>query len=498
MYLTAYRKIEASKSKLNILTPNDLISKASHLLQNEYVAVKVAEKFKYVFIDEFQDTNLDQFHLVQQLIQYGVKIFLVGDDKQSIYGFRGADVENSINMHSIIQYLQSDNTEEIYLNENFRSDRLLIELINKIFSQKYLFNGNLVRFPYEPLVVPENVQYTDDEHCLEVRLDEEVEMAIKDLSENQGISYGNIAILCRRNYDLDKIAARLKELGYPVEVVGGKGFYRAKETIDTYKLLNALINCNEEYQRELIFTDYYKSVMCSKAITNSFDALINEFRTMLRRETVEEALAYIYDKTMVLDYYRANNQYQAVANLNKLKDIARELINKDSMQPIQFLEYLNIMITSGQDEDEADISESERQKGVIRVYSIHKSKGLSFPVVIIPCIETNLNRPITKPKIIFSTKDGISAIAFNSKELSDKIQSDPEYLKLLEIKTLEQLEEELRIFYVACTRAKHKLVLISNKSKDEILSTKTWKDNISIAKWLMQIDNGEFIESYSK
>ena len=133
-----------------------------------------------------------------------------------------------------------------------------------------------------------------------------------------------------------------------------------------------------------------------------------------------------------------------------------------------------------------------------RVYSIHKSKGLSFPVVIIPCIETNLNRPITKPKIIFSTKDGISAIAFNSKELSDKIQSDPEYLKLLEIKTLEQLEEELRIFYVACTRAKHKLVLISNKSKDEILSTKTWKDNISIAKWLMQIDNGEFIESYSK
>lgn len=129
----------------------------------------------------------------------------------------------------------------------------------------------------------------------------------------------------------------------------------------------------------------------------------------------------------------------------KLKDIARELINKDNMQPIQFLDYLNIMITSGQDEDEADVAEIERERGIIRVYSIHKAKGLSFPIVIVPCIDTKLNRPITKPKIIFDSKKDRCKIGFNNKELSDDIKTDKDYIDLLEEKTVEQLEEELRV-----------------------------------------------------
>ena len=140
MYLEAQELIEKQKKEENVLTPNDLISKTVELLENDYVAKKVAEQYKYIFIDEFQDTNKDQFNLVNILITHGVKIFLVGDDKQSIYGFRGADVENSMEMHSIIKLMQEKNEEEIYMNENFRADKSLIETVNKIFQTKKLFN----------------------------------------------------------------------------------------------------------------------------------------------------------------------------------------------------------------------------------------------------------------------------------------------------------------------------------------------------------------------
>ena len=501
MYLTAQERVEERKKQDNILTPNDLIAKAVQLVSNDYVAKKIAKKYKYIFIDEFQDTNKDQFNLVNILINYGVKIFLVGDDKQSIYGFRGADVENSIEMHSIIKLLQKSDEEAAYMNENFRADSELIEILNEIFQNSFYYNSTVLKFPHEPFAMPKETG-TDDS-CFEIRHSEPIDAVIEDLVKTQQIdkrpiTYSDIVILCRRNFDLDRISTMLKEEGFPVEVVGGKGFYRAKEVIDTYKLLNALINCDDAYQNEFEFTDYYASIRSSNDIKEEPENLMDEFRSVLRRETVEESLSYFYDKSMIMEYYRERKQFQAVANLHKLKDIARELINKDNMQPIQFLDYLNIMITSGQDEDEADVAEIEREQGIIRVYSIHKAKGLSFPIVIVPCIDTKLNRPITKPKIIFDSKKDRCKIGFNNKELSDDIKTDKDYIDLLEEKTVEQLEEELRVFYVACTRAQHKLILHSDKPKSHIERTLHWRDNASVAKWLMQIDNGDFYKQYSK
>lgn len=502
MYLEAQDIIENKKKEENVLTPNDLISKTVKLLDDDYVAKKIAEKYEYIFIDEFQDTNKDQFNLVNILINHGVKIFLVGDDKQSIYGFRGADVENSMEMHSIIKLMQKKNAEEIYLNENFRADKSLIEIINRIFKTTFYYNKNALRFPYEPIGIPETVAEQEDKACFEICYSEPIESVIERIVKNKEINgrtaeYSDIVILCRRNFDLDRISASLKEKGYPVEVVGGKGFYRAKEIVDTYKLLNVLINDGISYQNEFVFTDYYKSIMNSENIEKTPAELLEEFRTVIRQETVEESLTYFYEKSLIIEYYRQRKQFQSIANLYKLKDLARELINKDNMQPIQFLDYLNIMITSGQEEDEADVSEIEREKGVIRIYSIHKAKGLSFPIVIVPCVDTKLNRPITKPKIILDSKSDKYRIGFNNKELSDDIKTDRDYSKLLEVKTMEQLEEELRVFYVACTRAKHHLVLLSDKSKTEIEQTKGWNDSASVAKWLMQIDNGQFVQTYS-
>ena len=145
------------------------------------------------------------------------------------------------------------------------------------------------------------------------------------------------------------------------------------------------------------------------------------------------------------------------------------------------------MISTGQEEDEADIPEVERSQGVVSLYSIHKAKGLSFPIVIIPNCDNKLNRPITKPKIILDLKSEKPALAFNCETISDSIIPDTEYLRLLDANVKEQLEEEIRVFYVACTRAEKQIVVASTNTKDKVMQTLRFRDYASVSRWLLEM-----------
>lgn len=489
MFLEIYNRIEceveASKRKNNVITPNGLVRCAANLLQIPSIINRVVKKYQYVFIDEFQDTNKDQFTLVDSLIKHGVKVFLVGDDKQSIYAFRGADVQNSQEMHSLINKVYKKSSEK-YLSENFRSTKEIIAVINSIFSHPFTFNGDKLTFPVEPLEVPScEISEPNTTPILF-----EYEKPVKDIIQNilstttikgKPAQYGDIAILCRRNFDLDKIASELKEAGVPICVVGGKGFYKTKEIIDTYKLLNAIVYNNETALNEVRFTDYSKSVKGT-----NINQIIMEMQDIIRLETVDASLSELYERTGIIKYYRQNHNYQAVSNLLKLNELARTIMDRDNMQPLQFIEYLYIMISTNQEEDEADIPEAERNTGVISLYSIHKAKGLSFPIVVIPCCDNKLNRPITKPKIILDLKSERPTLAFNAEIISNSLTPDKEYLRMLKNNVKEQLEEEIRVFYVACTRAESQIIIANTKSKEQVMQTLRYRDYASVSKWLIE------------
>ena len=502
LYLEAYEQIERRKSDMSILTPNDLIRNAVNLLRQDYIARKVAEQYHYLFIDEFQDTNKDQFDFVTILISKGVKVFLVGDDKQSVYAFRGADVENSRAMNSLIAELKElQDNSDYYLDENFRTDGKLIDEINHIFKHTFTFDGTRIDFPVEPLVIPESKIGTGVNDCVNIFFEkpivEVVKSALSKKIKDRKAEYGDIAILCRRNFDLDRIADILKNAGFPVEVVGGKGFYKAKEVVDTYKLFNAVINNESKYRNELIFTDFFQAII-KNSLGMVFDDFISELEVVFRRETVEEILTYIFDKSCILEFYRSQQNYQAISNLHKLKDISRNLMNKENMQPLQFLEYLYIMISTRQEEDDADIAESERKNGVIRLYSIHKAKGLAFPIVIVPFIDNRLNRPITKPKIILDIKADPPMLAIDNETVGKELSVDKDYSAMLKERIIEHLAEEIRIFYVACTRAKHNLILCCNRPFTYSVKALQWENYASITKWLCEIDNGKFVNLHRK
>lgn len=489
MFLEIYNRIEceveASKRKNNVITPNGLVRCAANLLQIPSIINRVVKKYQYVFIDEFQDTNKDQFTLVDSLIKHGVKVFLVGDDKQSIYAFRGSDVQNSQEMHSLINKVNKKSSEK-YLSENFRSTKEIIAVINSIFSHPFTFNGDKLTFPVEPLEVPSCA--ISEPNTTPILF--EYEKPVKDIIQNilstttikgKPAQYGDIAILCRRNFVLDKIASELKEAGVPICVVGGKGFYKTKEIIDTYKLLNAIVYNNETALNEVRFTDYSKSVKGT-----NINQIIMEMQDIIRLETVDASLSELYERTGIIKYYRQNHNYQAVSNLLKLNELARTIMDRDNMQPLQFIEYLYIMISTNQEEDEADIPEAERNTGVISLYSIHKAKGLSFPIVVIPCCDNKLNRPITKPKIILDLKSERPTLAFNAEIISNSLTPDKEYLRMLKNNVKEQLEEEIRVFYVACTRAESQIIIANTKSKEQVMQTLRYRDYASVSKWLIE------------
>ena len=168
------------------------------------------------------------------------------------------------------------------------------------------------------------------------------------------------------------------------------------------------------------------------------------------------------------------------------------MMDKDNIQPLQFLEYLYIMISTNQEEDEADIPEVERKDGVVTLYSIHKAKGLSFPIVIIPCCDNKLNRPITRPKIIFDIKSEIPSIAFDFQAINKELPPDLEYQRLFSANIKEQLEEEIRIFYVACTRAEKQIILANNSSISRVKQTLRYNDYASISQWIFEIKQPNF------
>ncbi len=510
IYLKCYKQIEELKRERNVLTQNDLIKISARLLQDKYVAKSISSKYKYLFIDEFQDTSIDQFNLVKAFIDNGVKVFVVGDEKQSIYRFRGSDIKSFYEMTDVISEIKkrgSSDKEEIFINENFRTDYQLLTNINTIFNSAFYFNRR--RIPFKNLALDKIDTLKRDKKStanpLQIYYKADIPTVVKEIISNQTIKdkpikYKDIAILCRRNSDLDEHAAALKKNGIPVEVVGGKGFYRAKEIIDTFKILNAIINKGKIEREELKFTDYYKAYTSAK---ENFDDVIEELSISIRENVISNFLDILYKKCGIVKYYKYLNNLQAIANLQKLQNISREKMYEEGVQPVDFLQYLDIMISTNQEEDEAELSKRDREEGAVSLYSIHKAKGLDFKIVIIPDLDLNLNRAATKPKIISVYEDDKIQLGFNSYSLfsddEDKRNTDPEYDSLLTDYTISNLEEELRILYVAMTRPKHMLVLLNKGSKQEILEEcNRNRYYVSYFRWINEIQDGNFVLNFEK
>lgn len=481
-------EINKLQREKNIISLNNLVPTANYLIQDKEIAKRVAKLYKYIFIDEVQDIDTIQFDLIRSMSDIGIKLFMIGDEKQSIYAFRGADTNNINRINTLIGTNNKNNT----LSINYRTDPALLEIINSIFSSKFRFQNKRLNFPSQNLIAGKKTDGCNNP--FEVVFDKPISEIINDVVSyskihNKNIGFGDIAVLCRRNHDLEMIGKNLKSAHIPVEVIGGSGFFKKLEIIDTFKILNAVIYKNVININEAEFTCYFRSLTQSSDST-PFKDFINEIGAVCRVLSIESILEFIYDRSHIFDYLRTKNQYQAISNLLKLKDKARDMVITQMIQPIQFLEYLNIMISSQKDEDEADILETDRKSGVVSVYSIHRAKGLKFPVVIIPNCDFNLTNFGPPPNILFDINDKNYVLGINKNYFNKNAEYiDLRYDEIHKNKIKEQLEEEIRILYVAMTRAENKLILSCKRTKTQVTNfikapTTSW------IKWIIQ--SGEY------
>ena len=481
-------EINKLQREKNIISLNNLVPTANYLIQDKEIAKRIKKIYKYIFIDEVQDIDTIQFDLIKSMSDIGIKLFMIGDEKQSIYAFRGADTNNINRINTLIGTNNKNNT----LSINYRTDPALLEIINSIFSSKFRFQNKRLNFPSQNLIAGKKTDGCNNP--FEVVFDKPISEIINDVVSyskihNKNIGFGDIAVLCRRNHDLEMIGKNLKSAHIPVEVIGGSGFFKKLEIIDTFKILNAVIYKNVININEAEFTCYFRSLTQSSDST-PFKDFINEIGAVCRVLSIESILEFIYDRSHIFDYLRTKNQYQAISNLLKLKDKARDMVITQMIQPIQFLEYLNIMITSQKDEDEADILETDRKSGVVSVYSIHRAKGLKFPVVIIPNCDFNLTNFGPPPNILFDINDKNYVLGINKNYFNKNAEYiDLRYDEIHKNKIKEQLEEEIRILYVAMTRAENKLILSCKRTKTQVTNF-IKAPTISWIKWIIQ--SGEY------
>ncbi|MFC3800952.1 UvrD-helicase domain-containing protein [Cohnella sp. GCM10012308] len=446
------------------LDPDNLLEYCYKLLvRSSDAANQIKNKYKYVFVDEFQDTSLYQTGIIKKICDGSPEspsLFVVGDSKQSIYQFRGADLSS---YQQVERWIQRDG-EILTLSTNFRSTTELVMLVNILFRRikeanpQYSFQPEPLR-PREESTAP--VDYTSAyEWLLSIEKEgiKQPELVARYIKENidKGMSPKDFAILFRKNYQMMDFYAALTAVGIPAQLIGAGSFYNQREVVDTYKILNYILNTtNPVYAEEALETFYVQND--PMRLQMLADALV----PIIQKRTPAQLLDRLYQVSNIRERI-ASTLPQGVANLNKLKALTRKLSISESLQLQEYTGWLHAMIASQKEEQQADVAEGNDIEAVTLI-TIHKAKGLEYPVVILPRLEESTSQSVLAPPIIYSNQTGLEfSYAPYYGDRNSKIVST-NYNGMIDDFQNELYSEELRVFYVALTRAEKKLVFVGDE-----------------------------------
>ncbi len=481
------KRYARKKDELGALDYDDLQILVLKLLEDESIRQKYQGKFKYIMVDEFQDTNELQKKIFYKLctkdkILDRSNLFIVGDPKQSIYGFRGADLE-------VFYSVMDDIGNVINLEKNFRTVDTIITVVNDLFEKlmgnrynalkSYHVSNNKIDVEIlekEDLMVPPNIGNRDYNTYYESRL---IASRIKELVGKGQFNYGDFALLFRATTTDHIYEEALREYGIPYYNIGGKGFYQSQEIID---LLNGIKTISNRYDtiatigflrgpmiglsdKTIYWLLRYKEN--SLIHTLGMDIPYIEKKEKEKASKAEKLLKKLMVKKDLYGVYPLLNELiheiyyleslllyqggrQLVSNVYKFLEIARKFDKELAGSLEDFIDYIEKLKHT--DESQAKIEGEDAD--VVKIMTIHKSKGLQFPVVVIPQMARGFN--YQQPSILFNKDKGIGL----------KYDDTPPFYNSMKdcIRTKDD-EENKRILYVAMTRAEKRLI-IGNQGKN--------------------------------
>ena len=471
-----YKEYQKQLKANNALDFDDLIFKTVELFQfHPEVLDYYQERFRYIMVDEYQDTNTIQFQLVSMLARKYQNLCVVGDDDQSIYKFRGANVKNILNFENVFPEAVT-----IKLEQNYRSTKNILNAANEVIKHnkgrktKKLWTeneeGDLIEFH----------QYgTEYEEARKIIHE------IEDLSK-EGYDYKNMAILYRTNAQSRVFEESFMIKNIPYRIVGGTNFYQRKEVKDILSYLKVVDNGLDDLAVRRIInvprrgigaatiekinvyavehnisfldacfsSDSIDTLGNAKKKINGFADLIREFRRKMQEGSLEELFKYITDETGYIANLKAEETEEAEGRIENINELLNKVVTyeqeAEEASLSELLEEIALV---------ADIDNLEDSDNRVVLMTLHSAKGLEFPYVFICGME-----------------DGIF----------------PSYMTVMS-EDDDDMEEERRLCYVGITRAKKKLYL--SAAKRRMMQGRTQFNKVSrfideIPEQLLQLDTG--------
>lgn len=440
----------------NAMDFDDLLTLTYQLFrEHEDIRHKYAARFDYVLVDEYQDTNHVQMSIVMQLCQEKLRVCAVGDDSQSIYSFRGANIDNILNYQR-----QFQGTRLFKLEQNYRSTQTIVEAANSLIKHnrnqipKDVFSENAKgeKIQYKPA-------YSDKEEAAIVAKD------VKRIRREDGCQYSDFAILYRTNAQSRSFEEEFRKQGIPYRIYGGLSFYQRKEIKDIIAYFRLVANPDDEEAIKRIInypargigaTTVLKIADCAHQNQVSFWEVIGAPEryglavtkgTINKLETFRLLISSFIDRAQTTDVYELGDAIIKESGISQ--DImsgkdADDLARQENLE--EFLSGMSAFVEERREEGRFDElflqdylqdvalltdadSDGDKDEPRVSLMTVHAAKGLEFPTVFVVGLEENI------------------------------------FPSPLSAASLRELEEERRLLYVAITRAEKHCILTNAKNR---------------------------------
>lgn len=440
----------------NAMDFDDLLTLTYQLFrEHEDIRHKYAARFDYVLVDEYQDTNHVQMSIVMQLCQEKQRVCAVGDDSQSIYSFRGANIDNILNYQR-----QFQGTRLFKLEQNYRSTQTIVEAANSLIKHnrnqipKDVFSENAKgeKIQYKPA-------YSDKEEAAIVAKD------VKRIRREDGCQYSDFAILYRTNAQSRSFEEEFRKQGIPYRIYGGLSFYQRKEIKDIIAYFRLVANPDDEEAIKRIInypargigaTTVLKIADCAHQNQVSFWEVIGASEqyglavnkgAMNKLETFRLLISSFIDRAQTTDVYELGDAIIKESGISQ--DImsgkdADDLARQENLE--EFLSGMSAFVEERREEGRFDElflqdylqdvalltdadSDGDKDEPRVSLMTVHAAKGLEFPTVFVVGLEENI------------------------------------FPSPLSAASLRELEEERRLLYVAITRAEKHCILTNAKNR---------------------------------
>lgn len=445
-----YAPYNAALRKANAMDFDDLLGWPIRLFeQHPETLTEYQRRWRYLHIDEYQDTNRTQYVLAKLLAAEHKNLCVVGDDAQSIYAFRGADIQNILSFQK-----DYPDATTVRLEQNYRSTQRIVRLADAVIKgnakqlDKKLWTDN---DEGDPIVLMESLSERDEA--------QKIERTIRDIRSRTGLSWSDVAVLYRTNAQSRSIEEALRRGGIPYRMVGGTSFYQRKEIKDALAYLRLAVNPTDEASILRVINTPTRGIgnktidglrqyatehrvalwqavqdpqgaglspRAAKAVED-FGFLVSRFASKASTAPADELAREFIQETGLLQFYRDQNTPEALARLENIHELLNAVAEFAGSDPTgeprtlsEFLQEVSLV---------ADVDRLSDDENRVTLMTLHASKGLEFKVVFVTGLE-----------------EGLFPLA--------KAAQDPT-----------ELEEERRLLYVGVTRAEEALFLTYARSR---------------------------------